>query len=645
METLGTGSSAAHLGEGSQNYLSHVSRKPGPGEGGVLRVSWRGCQPCTRLWPALGPRMTSAPRSSAGYALLAPLCLRLSRRLVLPLCLVSRDHPRLGVLRLTQGPAHPGRPGVHPGRVPAAPLRCLDLAGRRSCPTSPRRGRAHSSQRLASRWLRPPSPAARSRRAAAFRAGPGRRAAAESCSPCAPSPGGRSAGGRRSGGRGAPGRGPRGAGRGGPGLRLAGRGAGRLARRGGAARAGPGRPGPRRAGQAASAPRRGSWAERLLPGVPAGRGGEPGGPGAMRRSSTDDPRGPAQPVAAGQGAGLRARRPPSSACTPAPPGAAQARHTSPKGNKYVVFYLDLSFIFPESQLQHWAAVSRASSTSCSPQPALLGEWRRAGSPLPLGGGGGGGGGGTPRDWLGVCLGSLGPGQRGPGGSGTAGVRQAAPWAAALHPPPLCLLLRPDVPHPPWRGVGPRAFPSAGPLAPSAPPCPRLRGHSPPVTRLPGSKDRTCRGGRGRWDGRASPPLDRLLGRTGAGASGLSGPSAGTSSQVGACLTLSKVAGFAQMRCLCPGSELLVPQGAPSSKTPNTGGQSCRPHPGGGWAECNSGVSHRHREPTLPGLGPQPGCEACGEMMPRSQPLHQALLTPLSSMVGAWGVAVPSCGGS
>lgn len=104
-------------------------------------------------------------------------------------------------------------------------------------------------------------------------------------------------------------------------------------------------------------------------GVPGrwARGAEPGGgPGAMRRSSTDEstyrrspsPEGKEPGFARGgpfrrysslygrAGAGDGGDGSPFFGLHANPgPKAAQARYTSPKGNKYVVFYLDLSFIF------------------------------------------------------------------------------------------------------------------------------------------------------------------------------------------------------------------------------------------------------------------------------------------------------------
>lgn len=131
------------------------------------------------------------------------------------------------------------------------------------------------------------------------------------------------------------------------------------------------------------------------------------------------------------------------------------------------------------------------------------------------------------------------------------------------------------------------LPSAGPLAPSPPPCPRSSWAQPPQqTRLPGSRDRTCRGAGGwwGWEGERSsgpaPGQDRGWGSAG----GLSGPSAAPPARWGASLTFSKVAGFAQMRCLCPGSELLVLQGGPSLEKPQHWRTELPSRPRwGGWA--------------------------------------------------------------
>lgn len=106
------------------------------------------------------------------------------------------------------------------------------------------------------------------------------------------------------------------------------------------------------------------WRERAADGGRAGWRG-PGLPSAMRRSSTDESTYRRSPSPEGKEPGF-ARGGPFRRCSSqygrgdagdassgaffglhANPGpkAAQARYTSPKGNKYVVFYLDLSFIF------------------------------------------------------------------------------------------------------------------------------------------------------------------------------------------------------------------------------------------------------------------------------------------------------------
>lgn len=65
----------------------------------------------------------------------------------------------------------------------------------------------------------------------------------------------------------------------------------------------------------------------------------------MRRSSTDESTYRRSPSPPGKEPGF-ARGGPFFGLHASPgPKAAQARYTSPKGNKYVVFYLDLSFIF------------------------------------------------------------------------------------------------------------------------------------------------------------------------------------------------------------------------------------------------------------------------------------------------------------
>lgn len=148
-------------------------------------------------------------------------------------------------------------------------------------------------------------------------------------------------------------------------------GAGR-ARIGGWAGAGRGRgaaAGGQVSGARAGSERSGRGAERARPagcGVPGrrARGAEPGGgPGAMRRSSTDESTYRRSPSPEGKEPGFARGGPfrrysslyggadsggggPFFGLHSNPgPKAAQARYTSPKGNKYVVFYLDLSFIF------------------------------------------------------------------------------------------------------------------------------------------------------------------------------------------------------------------------------------------------------------------------------------------------------------
>lgn len=333
-----------------------------------------GCQPCTSV-ACLGPSDGSALAWQGGPPPGSPYP-GLSGGLSFPLPGLW-DHPRLGVPRLTQGPRASLAGPVHPGCVPAAPS--APRSGRAGGP--PRRPQTASgsplikalcvSRAVGGRRARPP---AGSRRAAA--SGQGRGVVPRlSCRPRAPSPGGRSAGGRRSGGQGArAGAKSRGAGRGRAGAAI-GHGAGRGGRRGGggAARAA-------RAGQAGAAARGQVSAAAAGPSGAARRVSPRAEqrarrPRAMRRSSTDESTMPAQPVAAGaRGRASRAAAP-SSACTPAPAPRRPRRATkSPKGSKYVVFYLDCaSSSSYDSALQHGARLPAGRQiTSCSPSTCSSG---------------------------------------------------------------------------------------------------------------------------------------------------------------------------------------------------------------------------------------------------------------------------------
>ena len=116
----------------------------------------------------------------------------------------------------------------------------------------------------------------------------------------------------------------------------------------------------RRAGERGAGPGPGLWRAGRCPGpaagpsgaarpVPARAGarslGRPRRPRAMRRSSTDESTYRRSPSPPGKEPGFARGGPFFGLHANPGPKAAQARYTSPKGNKYVVFYLDLSFIF------------------------------------------------------------------------------------------------------------------------------------------------------------------------------------------------------------------------------------------------------------------------------------------------------------
>lgn len=150
-----------------------------------------------------------------------------------------------------------------------------------------------------------------------------------------------------------------------------------------AGRCGVGRAGARAAaGGQVSGARRGS--ERSgAPGASAGRGAEPGAaPAAPRDAPLEHGRVhvPAQPVAAGQGAGLRARRPLlRPARQPRPQGGPGALHVAQGQQVRGLLPGPLLHLPPRAEaLQHGARLPPGRQVPhVRLQPALLGEWRRA----------------------------------------------------------------------------------------------------------------------------------------------------------------------------------------------------------------------------------------------------------------------------
>lgn len=542
METLQTVAAACPAREGSCVTARRTcpgSQDQGEGRGSRGLWAWRGCQPCTRLWPVLGPVMTPTPCLAGWPPSGLPLPRPFPEACPSPLPGLPGPPPA-GVPRLTHGPAQPsparGAPRVCSGCAPCA---ASIGAGSRSCPTSPPGSKwvtphLQSALRFAC-GRRPPNPAASGGSQLAAASGQGRGVAPglSAAGPSRPAPAGaRRAGGGAAGGA-RRGRGPRGAGRGRAGAAIGRRGAGRPERRGGVRASREGRAG---RGCGARAGVRGPprvLAERRA-GCPRGPGRGARRPRAMRRSSTDESTYRRSPSPPGKEPGF-ARGGPFFGLHASPgPKAAQARYTSPKGNKYVVFYLDLSFIFLLELKRCSMARGCLQGVKYLMFAFNLLFWVSGGgpgSPLPLGGVAGHSG-----RWLGVCLGSLGPGQR-----GSWGFRYC--WGPpSLHPgrPPcissaLSLAETGRVPHLPWGSVGPRSCSLPGrwlllrrALA--------LRGHSLPSRPAfldPGTALAEGLGGGGA--GRASPPLDRLLGRTGAG-----GQREGC---LALCCTSSQVGGF------------------------------------------------------------------------------------------------------
>uniref|UniRef100_A0A4W2DMH1 Tetraspanin-4 n=2 Tax=Bos indicus x Bos taurus TaxID=30522 RepID=A0A4W2DMH1_BOBOX len=353
METLQTVAAACPAREGSCVTARRTcpgSQDQGEGRGSRGLWAWRGCQPCTRLWPVLGPVMTPTPCLAGWPPSGLPLPRPFPEACPSPLPGLPGPPPA-GVPRLTHGPAQPsparGAPRVCSGCAPCA---ASIGAGSRSCPTSPPGSKwvtphLQSALRFAC-GRRPPNPAASGGSQLAAASGQGRGVAPglSAAGPSRPAPAGaRRAGGGAAGGA-RRGRGPRGAGRGRAGAAIGRRGAGRPERRGGVRASREGRAG---RGCGARAGVRGPprvLAERRA-GCPRGPGRGARRPRAMRRSSTDESTYRRSPSPPGKEPGF-ARGGPFFGLHASPgPKAAQARYTSPKGNKYVVFYLDLSFIF------------------------------------------------------------------------------------------------------------------------------------------------------------------------------------------------------------------------------------------------------------------------------------------------------------
>lgn len=218
----------------------------------------------------------------------------------------------------------------------------------------------------------------------------------------------------------------------------------------------------------------------------------------MRRSSTDESTYRRSPSPPGKEPGFARGGPFFGLHANPGPKAAQARYTSPKGSKYVVFYLDLSFIFllelkrcsmARGCLQGVKYLMFAFnllfwvSGGGAPGSLLALEW----------------GGGHPRRGLGGVPGVAGgQGWTGPWGVFPVPLGSAGPLPFGRPPrvlSPLCLPETGRVPHLPQVGVGPCAWPLPGvsscpcaePLVPS-PPAPSLplRGRRPCpfCTRLP-----------------------------------------------------------------------------------------------------------------------------------------------------------------
>ena len=198
----------------------------------------------------------------------------------------------------------------------------------------------------------------------------------------------------------------------------------------------------------------------------------------------------------------------------------------------------------------------------------------------------------------------GQGSAAPGGSGTAGVRQVCTLGGRPASPPLCLLLRLDVSHT-CHGAAWGSAPALCRAAGSFSAVPSLfvgtASQADPPSWLQGPHLQRGWGLVG-LGGRALLWTGSWAGQ-GLGASGRAvWPSAAPPARWGASLTFSKVAGFAQMRCLCPGSELLVLQGGPvPRKTPTLEDRVAVQTQVGGLG-VPAGVSHLHGEQTRPGLG-------------------------------------------